>query len=114
TLRTREALESHGLCVGGLIINQCLPDAPSEVSGASSPSSGEAQADWITSWREQQYQWAARLEDAFADRPCLRLSRQSRLPEDRESLGPLITALSTFRPWSHNSSSTPSWHCLPE
>lgn len=104
TTRTRDALEAHGLAVGGLIINQCLPDASSEVLGASSPSSGEAQADWIASWREQQQHWAARLEEAFADRPCLRLSRQSRLPEDRESLAPLITALSTFRPWRHASS----------
>lgn len=100
TLRTREALESHGLGVGGLIINQCLPESASQGAAGSTSTPHESLDDWVATWREQQQHWAARLEEAFADRPRLRLLRQPRLPEDRASLAPLVARFTTFRPWS--------------
>ncbi|WP_158773108.1 ArsA family ATPase [Cobetia sp. L2A1] len=106
TQRTREALEAHGMTVGGLIINQCLPEMaqPCEseagISQARAPREAAAEeSEWVTTWREQQHHWANELDKAFADRPCLRLMRQSRLPEDRESLVPLMEALASFTPW---------------
>ena len=100
TTRTREALEAHGLAVGGLIINQCLPEPAAQGAGGPSSTPHEPQADWVATWREQQRHWAARLEEAFADRPRLRLLRQPQLPEDRASLAPLVAQVTAFRPWS--------------
>ncbi|MCO7232311.1 MULTISPECIES: ArsA family ATPase [unclassified Cobetia] len=100
TTRTREALEAHGLAVGGLIINQCLPEPAAQEAGKTLSATHEPQADWVATWREQQQRWAARLEEAFADRPCLRLLRQPQLPEDRASLAPLVVQFTAFRPWS--------------
>ncbi|MFP3427205.1 hypothetical protein, partial [Pseudoalteromonas sp. SIMBA_162] len=78
------------MAVGGLIINQCLPEPASQGAGKSLSATHEPQADWVATWREQQRHWAARLEEAFADRPRLRLLRQPELPEDRASLAPLV------------------------
>lgn len=100
TTRTREALEAHGMTVGGLIINQCLPD-----------DALEGRQDWIARWHEQQQHWTAELYKAFHDRPCLRLLRQPRLPEDRASLTPLITALTGFAPWQPRDTCQASPRC---
>ncbi|MBZ9559235.1 MULTISPECIES: TRC40/GET3/ArsA family transport-energizing ATPase [unclassified Modicisalibacter] len=85
TVRTRELLEAHGLHVGALAINKCLP---AHVDG-----------DWLANWRDEQRPWIERLDETFADRPVRRIDHQPRAPASCDDLAPMIDALGDLAPW---------------
>ncbi len=85
TARTRELLEAHGLHVGALAINKCLP--------------AHVDSDWLANWRDEQRPWLEQLRTTFADRPVRRIEHQSRAPASCDDLQPLVEALSDLSPW---------------
>ncbi|MBZ9567290.1 ArsA family ATPase [Modicisalibacter tunisiensis] len=85
TARTRELLEAHGLHVGALVVNKCLPE--------------DVDSTWLTNWRDEQRPWREQLAATFADRPVLEISHQPHAPASCDDLQPLSDALRGLDPW---------------
>ncbi|MEQ7871077.1 ArsA family ATPase [Chromohalobacter salexigens] len=85
TARTRELLESHGLHVGAVVINKCLP--------------AEVDSQWLANWREEQRPWIEHLEASFPDRERIRIDHQPHAPASCNDLAPLQEALGRLAPW---------------
>ncbi|MEA3251507.1 MAG: TRC40/GET3/ArsA family transport-energizing ATPase [Pseudomonadota bacterium] len=85
TARTRELLESHGLHVGALVINKCLPE--------------DVDSTWLINWRDEQRPWREQLAATFADRPVREIGHQPHAPASSDDLQPLSDALQGLTPW---------------